>query len=57
MRTPADNNKNQIDDLEYFAKNVDLPMPGGDDVAPGKAPWILIGGSYSGTYCFDLFLR
>ncbi|OCH84125.1 peptidase S28 [Obba rivulosa] len=38
-----------IDDLEYFAKNVNLPMPGGDEVAPGKAPWILIGGSYSGA--------
>ena len=38
-----------IDDLEYFAKNVKLPMPGGDEVAPGKAPWILIGGSYSGA--------
>lgn len=37
-----------IDDLEYFAKNVDLPMPDGDDLAPGKAPWVLIGGSYSG---------
>lgn len=38
-----------IDDLEYFAYNVDLPMPGGDNVAPGKAPWVLIGGSYSGA--------
>ncbi|KAL7282649.1 hypothetical protein ACG7TL_004122 [Trametes sanguinea] len=38
-----------IDDLEYFAKNVDLPMPGGDAVKPGQAPWILIGGSYSGA--------
>ncbi|KAI0368439.1 peptidase S28 [Pilatotrama ljubarskyi] len=39
-----------IDDLEYFAKNVSLPMPGGDRLsAPGKAPWILVGGSYSGA--------
>ncbi|KAI0072974.1 peptidase S28 [Panus rudis PR-1116 ss-1] len=38
-----------IDDLEYFAKNVKLPMPGGDHVGPDKAPWILIGGSYSGA--------
>ena len=38
-----------IDDLEYFAKNVDLPMPGGDAVKPGQAPWVLIGGSYSGA--------
>ncbi|KAF4598845.1 hypothetical protein EYR38_007253 [Pleurotus pulmonarius] len=38
-----------IDDLEYFAKTVKLPMPNGDNLAPGKAPWILIGGSYSGA--------
>ncbi|KJA16225.1 hypothetical protein HYPSUDRAFT_298283 [Hypholoma sublateritium FD-334 SS-4] len=38
-----------IDDLEYFAKNVNLPMPGGDSVGPDKAPWILVGGSYSGA--------
>ena len=39
-----------IDDLEYFAKNVNLPMPGGDSVGPDKAPWVLVGGSYSGMY-------
>jgi len=38
-----------IDDLVYFAQNVNLPMPNGNNVAPGKAPWILIGGSYSGA--------
>ncbi|KAJ8593626.1 hypothetical protein M405DRAFT_731105 [Rhizopogon salebrosus TDB-379] len=38
-----------IDDLVYFAANADLPMPGGDAVKPGQAPWILIGGSYSGA--------
>lgn len=38
-----------IDDLEYFAKTVDLPMAGGDALKPGQAPWILIGGSYSGA--------
>ncbi|KAH9833657.1 peptidase S28 [Rhodofomes roseus] len=38
-----------IDDLVYFAYNVDLPMPGGDSVEPGEAPWVLIGGSYSGA--------
>lgn len=38
-----------IDDLEYFAKNVKLPMPGGDKVKPKNTPWILIGGSYSGA--------
>ena len=37
-----------IDDLEYFATHVHLPMPGGDQVTPDKAPWILVGGSYSG---------
>ena len=37
-----------IDDLEYFAKTANLPMPGGDKVGPGKAPWILVGRSYSG---------
>ncbi|OJA15558.1 hypothetical protein AZE42_08174 [Rhizopogon vesiculosus] len=38
-----------IDDLVYFATNADLPMPGGDAVKPGQAPWVLIGGSYSGA--------
>jgi hypothetical protein len=38
-----------IDDLVYFATTADLPMPGGDAVKPGQAPWILIGGSYSGA--------
>ncbi|KAF5387993.1 hypothetical protein D9615_000647 [Tricholomella constricta] len=38
-----------IDDLVYFAQTVNLPMPGGDQVTPDKAPWILIGGSYSGA--------
>lgn len=38
-----------IDDLEYFAKNVVLPMPNGANVSPDKAPWILVGGSYAGS--------
>ncbi|KAH9920151.1 peptidase S28 [Fomitopsis serialis] len=38
-----------IDDFEYFAYNVKLPMPGGDHVTPDEAPWILIGGSYAGA--------
>ena len=38
-----------IDDLEYFAKNVKLPQPNGNSVAPGQAPCVLIGGSYSGA--------
>ena len=39
-----------IDDLEYFANNVKLAMPGGDSVKPNvNNPWILVGGSYSGA--------
>jgi hypothetical protein len=38
-----------IDDIEYFAKNVNLPMPGGDSVTPDKTPWILTGASYPGA--------
>jgi len=41
-----------IDDLEYFAENVVLPMPGGDNVAPHTTPWIYAGGSYAGN-CLD----
>ena len=37
-----------IDDLVYFAETVKLEMPGGDQVSPEKAPWVLVGGSYSG---------
>lgn len=38
-----------IDDLAYFANNVQLPMPGGDQLSPANAPWILVGGSYAGA--------
>lgn len=38
-----------IDDLEYFANNVVLPMPNGHSVSPTHAPWVLFGGSYSGA--------
>ncbi|KAJ6616277.1 peptidase S28 [Mycena sp. CBHHK59/15] len=38
-----------IDDLEYFANNVVLPMPNGDKLKPDTTPWILVGGSYSGA--------
>jgi hypothetical protein len=38
-----------IDDFDYFAKNVNLPMPGGDKVKPDTTPWVLVGGSYSGA--------
>jgi hypothetical protein len=38
-----------VEDLVYFAKTAHLPMPGGDQVGADKAPWILVGGSYSGA--------
>ncbi|TEB28027.1 peptidase S28 [Coprinellus micaceus] len=40
-----------MDDLVYFAQNVNLTMPGGDTdaIRPHKAPWILLGGSYAGA--------
>ncbi|KAG6918838.1 hypothetical protein DXG01_011243 [Tephrocybe rancida] len=38
-----------VDDLVYFAQNVHLPQPNGDKVTPDLAPWILVGGSYSGA--------
>ena len=38
-----------IDDLDYFAYNVKLPMPNGDHVTPHEAPWILLGCSYAGA--------
>ncbi|KAH7920393.1 hypothetical protein BV22DRAFT_1181261 [Leucogyrophana mollusca] len=41
-----------IDDLVFFAQTADLPMPGGDQVKPDQAPWILIGGSYAGAFLF-----
>ncbi|KAI0065544.1 peptidase S28 [Artomyces pyxidatus] len=38
-----------IEDVVYFAENVHLPIPGGDQVSPSHAPWVLVGGSYAGT--------
>lgn len=38
-----------IDDLDYFTKNVVLPMPNGAKLTPATTPWILVGGSYSGA--------
>ncbi|KAA1473365.1 hypothetical protein DENSPDRAFT_839826 [Dentipellis sp. KUC8613] len=38
-----------IDDMVNFAKHVRLDMPGGDQMSPDKAPWVLVGGSYSGA--------
>ena len=47
-----------IEDLVYFAKNVKLAMPGGDQVPPSKAPWVLVGGKLLNelTTCIDLRL-
>ncbi|KAF9450668.1 hypothetical protein P691DRAFT_809949 [Macrolepiota fuliginosa MF-IS2] len=59
LSNPIDNLKSEslklhtiqqaIDDLEYFTKNVVLPQPDGDQLTPDKAPWVLVGGSYSGA--------
>lgn len=38
-----------VNDLVYFAGTVSLPFDGGDKVSPPYAPWVLVGGSYSGT--------
>ncbi|KAL0063138.1 hypothetical protein AAF712_009928 [Marasmius tenuissimus] len=38
-----------VEDLEYFAKNVKLPMENGGEIAPGMAPWLLTGCSYMGA--------
>lgn len=38
-----------VNDFEFFAKTVNLPMPGGDAVKPDHAPWVLVGGSYAGA--------
>lgn len=37
-----------IEDLDYFARNAVLPMPGGDGVGPDVAPWVLVGGELFG---------
>lgn len=42
--------ENAIDDLVYFTQNVKLPfITGNYTTTPDVAPWILIGGSYSGA--------
>ena len=46
-----------IDDLGYFAQMVDLPMKNGDQVKPHMVPWILVGGSYSGTARFCILIH
>lgn len=37
-----------IEDFVYFAQNVHLPFPGGDNVKPDTTPWVLVGKSYPG---------
>jgi len=43
-----------IEDLVYFARNVVLPTLSGGELTPDKAPWVLVGGSYSGTLLLRL---
>ncbi|KAH9936837.1 peptidase S28 [Epithele typhae] len=38
-----------IEDMVYFARNVKLPQPGGDKLAPGNTAWIMVGCSYPGA--------
>jgi len=38
-----------IEDFDYFARHVMLPTAGGDQLGPGKAPWIFVGGNYAGS--------
>ncbi|KAH7916581.1 peptidase S28 [Hygrophoropsis aurantiaca] len=38
-----------VEDLAYFAKTVNLPMPGGDQVKPNQVPWVLAARSYAGA--------
>ncbi|KAF9266345.1 hypothetical protein L218DRAFT_922990 [Marasmius fiardii PR-910] len=38
-----------IEDIEHFARNVELPMPNGKNLGPDKAAWIMTGGSYPGA--------
>jgi hypothetical protein len=42
-----------IGDLDYFAKNVKLPMPNGANVKPAYTPWVLVGGSYAGEWLHE----
>ena len=43
-----------IDDYEYFAKNVKLSMPDGNNLGPDKAPWIVLGSSYGGESVYQV---
>ncbi|KAG7097309.1 hypothetical protein E1B28_004671 [Marasmius oreades] len=38
-----------IEDIDYFARNVELPMPNGKSLDPDNAAWIMTGGSYPGA--------
>jgi hypothetical protein len=41
--------KNSIADLNHFALTADLPFDTTGGSNAGKAPWVLVGGSYSGA--------
>ncbi|KAI9155704.1 putative extracellular serine carboxypeptidase [Paramyrothecium foliicola] len=41
--------ENALQDLVYFAKNVQLPFDPDHTSTPDKAPWVLSGGSYPGA--------
>lgn len=41
--------ENSIADLTYFAKTAKLPWDKGCKSNAGNAPWVLMGGSYSGA--------
>ena len=42
--------KQSVEDLVYFAKTVNLEMPGGREVHPTEVPWIIFGGGYTGMF-------
>jgi hypothetical protein len=42
--------KNAIADLNYFALNAKLPFDITGASNADKAPWVLVGGSYSGSF-------
>lgn len=49
--------KQAIEDIEYFAYNVEFPMDNGTSVTPDVTPWIMTGGSYSGALTSFVMFR
>lgn len=43
---------NSVQDLVYFARNVQLPFDKGGASGPGRAPWVLAGCSYAGSLAY-----